>query len=1036
VSYGPADNNDLVTRGSDLFVGRANELGQLAAFAREHRAGLVLVAGEAGVGKTRLVAEALRASATEAVWGACWQGDGAPAFWPWTQVIQACVASDSGAAWQAGADWSVDEVTALLPSAGRPEPTVDSSRFRLFEAVTRLVHTVGARDGLTVVFDDLQWADEASVRLLGFAVRALHDEPVAFVGTYRDDEVGPAHPLSTMLAEMAGRVRHLRLEGLDTDDLERYARAQLDGEALVVPDLQRLTGGNPFFAREVLALVRGRGNVPGHLQVPPGVRAVIQQRLARLSSECDDALRLAAVLGTAFTLEHLATAIGASAADVLGVLGEAVEAQMVIVDRGTAGDLRFAHDLLRETIYESMAPIQRVALHARVADALEPRLGGRGTSPATIAHHLVRAAPLVGYGRAADAAMRAGHDALDMLANEEAGEWFARAIGLVRSDTGDETALIAPLLALGDALLRSSELPRARDAFVEAAAIARRHGRAPDLAVAALGLGAGLGGFEVSLFDHAQIELLEDALTAVGAADSARRALLLARLSIALSFVAEDRRLDLSTEAVAMARRLDDRSVLGYALAAHCDATAGPVHSEARRDAAAEVVAIGRALGDRRLELLGRRLRIVALLELAEIGEADAEIRAFSVSSEAIREPLYRWYAPLWRGMRALMAGNAEESAACCDEAAALGAMADSANATMLTLTQRWVRLRVEGRLAEAAAMMETDGLAAFGDLAGTYATAALGYLWAGRLDDASARLRAFVADLGQVPRDAEWLPTMAQLASLATALGDRQSAAALDPIMAPFDDRVVVEGIGAAVCGTLGSFRAPLLALLGRLEESRAIAHAADAAASRMGLVTMLATSMTAAQPSGRERVGSATCGAGIWTLAYEGASAAVPDSKGLRDLAILLVAPGRAFHVSELVDKDALGRPAVLSRGDVILDRRAIADFRRRLAELEDEIADAQDGHDEGRAGKLTVDREFLLAELSRAAGLGGRSRRAGDDVDRARKAVRARVRDAIGRIEAAHPELGRHLAHAVQTGTFCTYEPEVPVRWTIRA
>jgi AAA ATPase domain len=1029
-----------MTGGPEQFVGRTRELAELAAIVRGRR-GVVLVAGEAGVGKSRLVAEAVREVPSAVAWGSCWDGGGAPAFWPWTPVIRTCLASVAGRAWRDGKDSSIAEVVALLPEEGQSALTADASRFRLFEGVTGLLRVAAGTDGLVVVLDDLQWADEASLRLFGFAARGLFDEPVVLVGTYRDDEIGSDHPVLAVLAELAGRVRHLHLSGLDADDLAVFARSRLAEIGAVtseqVGDLHRLTGGNPFFAREVLALVgsgqRGRGSV-----VPAGVRAVIERRLARLSNACDDALRVAAVVGTSFSVDVVAGAMDLGAADVLALLGEALEAQVVVAEDGVPGGMRFVHDLLRETVYGSMAPASRVGAHARVAAALATRLGSVGAPPATVAHHLIAAVPLVERGRAAEAAVRAGDAAMAVFAHEEAGQWFERSLSLLRSGGADETDVIGPLLGLGEARLRGGDLPGARDAYVEAAGIARRHGRSDDLALAALGLGAGLGGFEVSLFDHVQIELLEEALDAVESVDSARRVQLLARLSVALSFVSEERRLGLATEAVAMARRLGDRSALGYALAAYCDAIPGPASCEARREAATEVVSIAVRVGDRRLELLGRRLLLAALLELGEIAEVDAQIRAFSSGADAIREPLYRWYVPLWRGMRALMAGRVEESSGWCDEAEAVGALAHSANASMLVLTQRWVRLRVEGRVAEAARLID-EGLEVFGELAGSYAVAALTLFDKGDLDAARSQLRAFVADLGRIPMDAEWLPTISQLAELAAGLGDRESAAVLDPVMAPFDDRVVVEGIGAAVYGTLGGFRASLVALLGREDESRELAGAAAATAARMGLV---ATTLVQPTDVGRDstasdedgRVGVASRDGDIWTLTFAGRTGYVRDSKGLRDLTVLLASPGVGVHVRELVSPDTVGA-AVSYRGDEALDRRAIAEYRRRLSEMDGELDEAEAHHDEGRTAKLATEREFLLAELAGAVGLGGRVRRMGDDVDRARKAVRARVRDAITRIEVAHPELGRHLARAVRTGIFCSYDAEVPVRWTVR-
>ena len=182
---------------------------------------------------------------------------------------------------------------ALLPEEGGSPLAADASRFRLFDGVTRLLGVAAGADGMIVVLDDLQWADEASLRLLGFAARGLLDESVVIVGTYRDDEIGPDHPLSAVAAELAGRLRHLQLSGLDADELAAFVRSQPAGDgglaAEQVADLHRVTGGNPFFAREVLALVGGQRSRTS-VQVPAGVRAVIERRLARLSHACDDAL--------------------------------------------------------------------------------------------------------------------------------------------------------------------------------------------------------------------------------------------------------------------------------------------------------------------------------------------------------------------------------------------------------------------------------------------------------------------------------------------------------------------------------------------------------------------------------------------------------------------------------------------------------------------------------------------------------------------------------------------------------------------------
>ena len=185
------------------------------------------------------------------------------------------------------------------------------------------------------------------------------------------------------------------------------------------------------------------------------------------------------------------------------------------------------------------------------------------------------------------------------------------------------------------------------------------------------------------------------------------RAWVLARLSVALSLMAdESRRRSLSEEAVAVARAIGDRRALGYALAAHCDATSGPDHCDDRVAASAEIVRLGAETGDRQLELLGLRLRVVALLEIGDIGAADVAVERFALIAERLRQPLYRWYVPLWRGMRALMRGELGAAARYCADAEQLGAQAASGNAVALTFTQWWVRQRYEGHQAEAGSAM------------------------------------------------------------------------------------------------------------------------------------------------------------------------------------------------------------------------------------------------------------------------------------------------------------------------------------------
>ena len=181
------------------------------------------------------------------------------------------------------------------------------------------------------------------------------------------------------------------------------------------------------------------------------------------------------------------------------------------------------------------------------------------------------------------------------------------------------------------------------------------------------------------------------------------------------------------------------------------------------------------------------------------------------------------------------------------------------------------------------------------------------------------------------------------------------------------------------------------------------------------------------------------------FWSLTYAGVVARLKDSKGMQDIAQLLRTPGRHVAAIDLSAREAAGIPRGRAtvgelglgiEGDVgaAIDPEARAEYRARLADLEEDIGDAEANNDPERANRAREEREFLLAELGAAFGLGGRSRRLLDPAERARKAVTGRIRDAINHIEAAHPDLGRHLRRSVRTGSFCVYDPPEAGRWRL--
>ena len=1049
--------------------------------ARGGSGGLLLVAGEPGIGKTTVlsaVAELARERGCTVVWAACPEDDAVPAFWPIVRLL-----SETGCA---GAASAADELR-----GGDPE-VAGQHRFVLFDRVAGAVREAAADTPLVLVLDDLHWADPSSLRLLAFLVKQVRAARVLVLASYRDTDVRPGHPLLELLAEPGTSGETLTLPGLGTDDVATLlARAGGDGtraedgrsasgSRAAADSIREHTGGNPFFVLHVARLLEAEGHLAtsrSALPLPVGVRAVLERRLARLSQPCHELLAIASVVGARFDVALLAEVSGTPATTVTDLLGESAAARLTQpVHRGAAHE--FAHALVRATVASQSSAARTAELHGRMADALLRRHGDEEARLAAIAHHELNAGAERAAARGVDAAARAGRHAVAAQAFEQAGELFARAIAAcpVREQVGHL------LLELGDALLRSGDWEAAAVAFSDAADVARGLGRADLFAQAALGVGADTGGFEVRLGDRRQLAMLEEALRLLGTARPELRSRLLARRAVAATNVASPAdRAAWSDEAVALARQAGDGRTLAGALSAWCDVQSGPGHVDERLRTAAEMLALADTSRDGEAALTARRFRVVALLELGS-PEVHQEIEHFAVVAEALAQPLYRWYVPLFRGMQALLRGELDEAERLCAQAAALGVAAGSANAEMLSATQAAAVAVERGRLEQlvdvyAASLAEHEWMRS---LPIALAMAPLIDLVRGRVEQARGRLHALAAErFAVVPVDSEWLSTLSAIALAVFRIEDPVSATALYEVLLPHAGRMVVDGIAASCLDPVDYVLGRLALVVGRPDVAAAHLRAARAQAQRLGAPLLDAHAAhalaTALERSDREQarelrrraeavlrdagaapvlvLGAPPAGApqppdrglesartGVfrqegasWVLGFDGCTVRLPDAKGLHDLRHLLARPGTPVPATALQAADA---PATThaSRGMDVLDAQARAAYRRRLDDLDAEIADARAMADGERAARAGDERAFLLAELTAAVGLGGRSRRMGDDTDRARKAVTMRIRNAVSRISRVHAPLGRHLSLAVRTGVLCSYEPEHAVDWSV--
>ena len=564
----------------------------------ERRGWVGLVGGEPGIDKTRLAAACVGQLAEDGfgfAWVSCPEGDSAPPFWVWDRLLDQLGAGD-----------------ALRAEAGEADPEL--ARFLLFDAVAAAIRKAAADRPLLLVMDDLHWADPASRRLLAAIRGVLATLPVVALCTYRDTDPGAAE-----LCAEVGPERHLMLGGLAPGELAaavRMATGSAVPDALVA-DLHARTVGNPYFAAEAIRLLRAEGRLDTSAQLPPEllpstVRAALERRLAWLPAATTELLRVAALLGDELDPPLLAEIAGEPLAAVASALAAARAARVT-------GRDRFAHPLVREVLQAQLGPVDRLRWHARIGALLAGRYRAGVIGPAPAARHLLAAAEMGGkWGRRwSSPGWPRPMRCVGSATRTRCGCCRPRWPWLVPAATGGEL-----LCALGEAALATGDRDGARAAYAEAAEVARRTGRAELLAAAALGAAGGQGGFEIDLRDPDRVAALTEALQAQPEGDSRARAALLGRLSLALAFTEAtlEQREALSTEAVAMARRLGDPVVLAAALAARCDAVSGPDHVAERRAAAAEIIKLARMDGDRTGEMLGLRLLVVALAEAGAAG--------------------------------------------------------------------------------------------------------------------------------------------------------------------------------------------------------------------------------------------------------------------------------------------------------------------------------------------------------------------------------------------------------------------------------
>jgi DNA-binding SARP family transcriptional activator len=810
--------------------GREQELDRLRGSWRQVVDGeqrIVLVSGDAGIGKTRFAAAVAEEAAAEGLvlYGRCDEAAGLP-FEPFVDALTAFVDRCPGMELEMMLGRHAGELSRLVPALqrrlpGLPEPlqsSPETERHRLFEAVAAWLSAVSIRQPVLLVLDDLHWADRPTLLLLAQLASVDEASRALILGTFRDSEMGPGHPLPDVLADLRREpcVERMGLEGLQVDAVVDML-GHVGGDENIRPDLAATihaqTGGNPFFVVELLRHLRESGwhddRAPegaAELGIPAGVREVLRRRVGRLQAATRELLEVAAVIGMDSDVALLQAVTGLGDDELDAATVDALATRLLEQRPGRALGYRFAHALGRDALYDEIPAGRRARLHRQVGLALERSHHGHlGPVLPELAHHFHAAAlDIDDVTKAVDYALRAGDQAFERVAPDLAVTLYGRSVALLDShgmggECEDRREL---LIRLGEAQ-RAAGHPGYRATLLDAVEAARRYDDAPRLARAAVANSRGFWSASGEM-DTERVRALEDALAAVGSEPTPLRTQLLATLAAELVFSAEQpRRFALSEEAVRDARASDDRRLLAHVLSMHPMTMWAPGRLDVRLAASAEGRALALELGDpEQLARIELWCCAVASMEAPDLEEVDRSLAAASALAEELQNPRLRWGAAVFGASRALIAGRLDDAEAQATAALGYGQDAGEPDAMVIFAGQLWFIRYEQGRLDEltdvvAAVVRDVPGLPAWKYML------AVSYCETGREDEAREAWADLKRnDFADLPDDATGLLSMTAASMIAAHLEDADAASRLRPHLEPHRSRVMTVGTGSLGIG------------------------------------------------------------------------------------------------------------------------------------------------------------------------------------------------------------------------------------------
>ena len=837
------------------YVGRDGDLGALLELWRSTQSGAghsVLISGEPGVGKSRLVHELRQLLKDEAhSWLECRCSSYTEhdAFGPTIDLLERGLGfqTDDGpserlaklqvALTRTGID-DGDAVTLLAPLLSLPSPpdsvpmAPDSQRHRTHELIVRWAKALADLQPLILLVEDLQWADPSTLELFRRMTEVTTGTGLMVIGTARPDFRPPwVEPSPSTTVELEPMV-DADIRALVT----RLGGEQILPEAVVGRVIED-AAGIPLFAEEITLMLLDSNSLVGRdgrlelviprerLEIPVTLHDSLMARLDRVGA-AKRVAQVGAVIGHEFTQRLIE--------DVGGLDGELVRegiavlvADQLLLQHGESDTptYSFRHALIQEAAYRTLLRRTRKELHAGTAKALD-RAASRSElelSPGVIARHyeIAERAPqaIACYCEAAEqSARRSGY--------REAAEHLKRVVELLAAQPGaTEPAELerrcGVLIALGDALWNAGDFELAQAAFGDAADIAMHVGLPEQLARAALGFGGRMA-FGTGFRDDALIGLLEAALDALNEDEAGLRAQVTARLAEALTFCEpRERRAALCAEAVRQARELGDPRTLASVLAHQHWSLWSPDNLESRLRISEEIVDCARRAQDRVLEAEGGLWRVTDLMEASAIRAADREFETWAAVAEDLRQHYQVWTLSVVKAMRALMSGAVEEAERLAQDALAIGQRDRNQNAVQLFGVQLAGVRREQGRYHEL-----EEPLKVFVEQYAAIPTwrCALTFLYAeaGREAEARTELDELAADgFACFQKDHFWMPDMTLAADASVLLGDLERCGALYEQLRPYARRCVMCGPIAACWGSTSRALGALAGALDRWEES-----------------------------------------------------------------------------------------------------------------------------------------------------------------------------------------------------------------------